>query len=346
MAVPFLVGLFSSIKKNAKGSVKEAVKRQNGDLEKLRIKEEACRVSVEALEAEREKSLKGLGAIVSRVRALENKPRFDELSISSVKLIPFSEKDMADASEDPAGFIAKNASSIGWEIIDQSVLPSPADADIAWDAMLENERKINGWFAYYDSLQVLAEKYEHSLGMVRGLYETHISVLDQFKEKNGKTDWSDFGDAQKMAYQNAVLLAKLIYEMCSVGVLKHSAEDDTDRVNSEACLAMTDKAKQFCGERGFEYDGTTYDVVLKGSSRDYFNYCYRLEKKLPLILPISTEQAAPILEKLRMEGNVSISREVTHLHARTVMDSLRDIDIKTQRMISPDGTSVYYIEIV
>ena len=345
MALPFLVGIFSSIKKNAKGSVKEAVKRQNGDLEKLRLRKEDCNEKIQALREEREASLKGLIAVLKRVRETENRPRFDELNISNVELVPFDLKGISVAAEDPSAFIILNAPDIGWEIDDWNSLPSPEDAEVAWDAMLENEKRINGWVSYYVDLQILAEKYAHSLGLIRGLYETHIGVLDQFREKNGKTDWNEFGEAQKMAFRNTVLLTKLIYEMCGTALVKEGSSP-SDRINSEQCLALIGKAQQLCSERGFEYDGTTYDVVLKGSARDYFNYCYRLEQKLPALLPISSEQAAPILEALRMENSVSISREVTHLHARTVMDKLRDIDIKAQRKISPDGTSTYYIELV
>ena len=346
MALPFLTGLFSSIKKNAKGSVKEALKRQNGDIEKLRIRKEDCTGSMNALRAEREKSLGGLITVMKKVRELENRPHFDELNISNIRLVPFDMNKISIAAEDPAAFIAENAPDADWEIDDTASLPSVEDAEIAWDTMLANEKKINGWFSYYVDLQILAEKFTHSLGLLRGLYETHISVLDQFSEKNGKTDWNEFGDAQKMAFRNAVLLTKLIFEMCSAGVLKDSSLKGRERLNTEQCLGLISKAAQFCGERGFDYDGTTYDVVLKGSARDYFNYCYRLEKRLPTLLPISAEQTAGILESLRMESNVAISREVTHLHARRVMDALRDIDIKTQRMVSPDGTSTFYIEIV
>ena len=346
MALPFLTGLFSSIKKNAKGSVSEALKRQNGNFEKLRIRKEDCAAGMDALRKEREKSLYGLIIILKRVRELQNRPRFDELNISGIQLIPFDMKSMSIAAEDPAVFIEQTAPDADWEIDDKDQLASIEDAEIAWDAMLANEKKINSWFSYYVDLQILAEKYSHSLELLRGLYETHISVLDQFREKNGKTDWEEFSDAQKMAYRNAVLLSKLIFEMCSAGVLKDSSLKGAERLNTEQCRELISKAVQFCGERGFDYDCTTYDVVLKGSARDYFNYCYRLEKRLPSLLPISTEQTASILESLRMESNVAISREVTHLHARNVMDALRDIDIKTQRMISPDGTSTFYIEIV
>ena len=349
MALPFLVGVFASIKKNARGSVKEALKRQNGDLEKLSIKEDDCAAALKALRDEELRCTGSIGGLVERIdRITLNKPKFDELTISSVKLIPYDKKALKAAADAPEEFIAQSfPADEDWRIKGADQLPSPEDAPVAWDAMEKNEKILNGYFAYYDALTIIAERYENSLGMLRGVMEKHISVLDAFYERNRKIDWQEFGDTEKMAYQNSVLLAKLIYEMCSVPLIKKDAEaEGTGRINTDECIAMLDKAARFCGERGFEYDGKSYDVVLRGSARNYFNYCYRLEERLPLLLPISREQAAPILEKLRMDSDVVISRDVTHMHARILMDKLRDVDIKSQRVISPDGTSVYYIELV
>jgi hypothetical protein len=133
--------------------------------------------------------------------------------------------------------------------------------------------------------------------------------------------------------------------MCTVSITKQT-EDLDEKLNYNECRAMLDKAARFCGDKGFEYDSTSYDVVLRGSAKDYFNYCYRLEDKLPMLLPINREQVPPILEKLRMNQNISINQEVTQLHARAMADKLRDVDIKTQRVISPDGSSTYYIELI
>lgn len=349
MAIPFLVGVFASIKKNARGSVKEAVKRQNGDLEKLRIKEADCFLALKALKEEELACTKCLGGLVERIdRITENKPRFDEVSVSSIKLIPFDKNAMQVAASDPESFIGDDCSPDGsWRIGDISSLGSIEDAPVAWNAMEENEKIINGYCAYYDALGILAERYAESLGMLRAVLEKHFTVLDEFHKRNGKTDWNDFGDTQRLAYQNAVLLGKLIYEMCLTELIKENKDlDGTARINSEHIADMLEKAERFCGEKGFEYDGKCYDVVLRGSARNYFNYCYRLEEKLVVLLPISREQAAPILEKLRMDADVAITRDVTHLHARTLMDKLRDVDIKSQRVVSPDGSSVYYIELV
>ena len=345
MALPFLVGVFSSIKKNAKGSVKEAVKRHNGNLEKLRIKEEDCTAPMKALEQEELNCIRGLSAIVKRVNSLKDRPKFDELSVNMIQLIPFDKNAMAAASEDPAWFVGQYYSAGSWLVAEAHTLSLSEDADKAWETMEENEKKLNSCFAYYDKLQILAENYTHSLEILRGLYEKHISVLDQYSDLNHKTLWSEYGDTQKLAFMNTIQLAKLIYEMCTVSITKQT-EDLDEKLNYNECRAMLDKAARFCGDKGFEYDSTSYDVVLRGSAKDYFNYCYRLEDKLPMLLPINREQVPPILEKLRMNQNISINQEVTQLHARAMADKLRDVDIKTQRVISPDGSSTYYIELI
>lgn len=345
MALPFLVGVFSSIKKNARGSVKEAVKRHNGNLEKLRIKEEDCTAPMKALEEEEINCIRSLAAVVKKVNELRNRPKFDELSVSAVKLIPFDKNAMAKAAEDPVWFVGQYNSAGSWLIADAHTLSVSEDADSAWDSMEENEKKLNSYFDYYDKLQILAENYTRSLQLLRGLLEKHLSVLRQFYDINKKTDWNEYNDTQKLAFMNTIQLAKLIFEMCSVSITKQT-DDINERINYGECRQMLNKALRFCGDKGFEYDGTSYDVVLRGSARDYFKYCYRLEDKLCVMLPINREQVPPILEKLRMDQSISISREVTQLHARAMLDKLRDVDIKTQRVVSPDGSSTYYIELI
>ncbi len=348
MALQFFVGVFSSVKKSTRGTVKEAVKRHNSNLEKLRLKETDCEGVMKALEEEELRSIKGLSAILRRVRETADRPRFDEISISSVELVPFDMDKMSRAAEDPAWYIGQSFPAGGsWRVTAAHTLTLSQEADKAWEEMEENEKKLNDCFAYYDALQILAENYTHSLEQLRGLYEKHISVLDQLKSLNGKTSWNDFGDAQRLAFTNGVQLSKLIYEMCQARLVKAEVkEEDISRLDLELGSRMLEKASRFCGEKGFDYDGTSYDVILRGSAKDYFKYCYRLEDKLCLLLPVTREQVPQILEKLRTDSDVAISRDVTHSHARIMLDKLRDVDIKSQRVVSPDGRSIYFIDIV
>ncbi|MBR6103144.1 MAG: hypothetical protein IKP95_11995 [Ruminococcus sp.] len=349
MPLPFLIGGLASIKnKNKKGSVKEAVKKHNGDLEKLRIKESDCTEAMNALEAEKLTALRGLAGIAERTALIRNKPKLDYISFSNVRLLPYDEEELRKVSSEPEWFLKSKRNDAGSYLLETAApMEITEDAAKAWIQVIEDEKRIYGQFRYYDRLQSLAERYAASIASVRDIYEKHLSVLDQFRQKTGKTDWLDYNETEKFATQNAIQLAVLLLEMCGAELI---AEDenkpDTEWINESAVKELMDKAEALCSNKGFEYHGEIYDVILRGDARSYFNYCYRLEDKLGELLPINRDQTAPILEKLRMNSNVSILQEVTQPRARRVLDKLRDIDIKSQRVPSPDKNSVFYIELI
>ena len=350
MPLPFLIGGLTSIMgKNKKKTVADAVKRYNGDLEKLRIKEEDCGEAIRALEDAKRSALARLGEITVRVGALKNKPDFGYISFSNVKLLPYDGEAFARASQDPDWFLVHKLNDAGSWLLPRSVaLDVSEDAAKTWADLETDEKKMFQDFMYYDELQNLAEQFASSLGAVRTVYDKHIKVLDTFREKTGKTDWLLFNDTEKFATQNAVQLSSLIYEMCSAELICECGEDkdNSEWINRQGIRDLMAKAKALCENKGFEYDGQTYDVILRGDAKSYFSYRYRLEDRLVEMLPISRDNTAQILEKLRMDQNVSIARDVTQPHARTMLDKLRDIDIKSQRVPSPDQKSIFYIDLI
>ncbi|MBR1392530.1 MAG: hypothetical protein IJ561_01690 [Ruminococcus sp.] len=350
MPLPFLIGGLASIRggKNKKGSVKEAVKRHNGNLEKLRIKENDCSDAINDLEMKKIKALSSLSGIVERARAISNCPKLDYISFSNVKLQGFDEETLLKAAEDPQWFLSSRRNDEGSYLLEnKAALTISEDADKAWEEMEQAQEKIYSQFKYYDRLQNIAEQFAACVENVRDLYEKHLKVLDQFKAKTGKTDWNLYNETEKFATQNTVQLAVLLYELCSAElIVPDKDKPDTEWINETELRALMDKAKALCSNKGFEYHGETYDVILRGDAKSYFSYRYRLEDRLAAMLPISSDQTAPILEKLRMDSNVSIVQDVTHMHARAVLDKLRDIDIKSQRVPSPDGQSTFYAELI
>ena len=48
----------------------------------------------------------------------------------------------------------------------------------------------------------------------------------------GKTDWNDFTDKEKLAFENTVLLVSLLFNMCKTNiVIDDDGDGITDRVN-------------------------------------------------------------------------------------------------------------------
>lgn len=349
MPLPFLIGGLAALRGGKKeGSVKETVKRHNGNLEKLRIKEADCTEAVTALEQELLTVLRGLSGMVERLVRVKNEPALDKLTFSNVKLMPLDPKALKKAADEPEWFLSDNALNAGsYLLTDRSALTVSEDAEDVRSEMQEKESKINEDFTYYDTLQKAAERYAASLASVRELYETHLKVLDQFYEKFGRTDWNTFTDTERFATQNCAQLAMLLYEMCTVKLIKDPAVNGLlPVINEEEMLLKMEKAAAYCANKGFEYHGEIFDVILRGDAKNYLSYRYRLEDRLHELLPINCDQTGAILDKLRTNSNVVIARAVTQPHAAGVINKLRDIDIKSQRVPSPDKTGVFYLELV
>lgn len=351
MPLPFFIGGLAALRggsKNKQNSVKEAVKRHNGNLEKLRIKEADCTEAVSKLEKEQITVLRSLSGVIARLERVKGEPKLDNLTFSNVKLMDYDMQALWKASHEPEWFLSANALNAGsYLLIDRSALTVSEDAKDAWNDMRQKEEKINADFTFYDKLQNIAEQYTNSLASVREIYEKHLSVLDQFYEKFGRTEWSTFTDTERFATQNTVQLAMLLYEMCGVKLISNPAVNGLPpEINEEELRLKMEKAAAYCANKGFDYHGETFDVLLRGDAKNYLSYRYRLEDKLPELLPINTDQTGAILDKLRMNSNVVIARDVTQLHATDMINKLRDIDIKSQRVPSPDKTGVLYLEIV
>lgn len=351
MPLPFFVGALAGLRggpKNKQNSVKEAVKRHNGNLEKLRIKEADCTEAVSGLEKEQLDSLRSLSGIIARLERVKGEPKLDKLTFSNVTLMEYDMKALWKASHEPEWFLSDKGLNAGsYLLVDRAALTVSENAEDAWGDMREKENKINKDFAFYDKLQNAAEQYTKALSSIREIYEKHLGILDQFFEKFGRTEWSSFTDTERFATQNTTQLAMLLYEMCGVKLIKNPAVNGLlPEINEEEMRLKTEKAVAYCENKGFDYHGETFDVLLRGDSKNYLSYRFRLGDKLHELLPISPDQTDAILEKLRTDSNVIIARDVTQDHAAGIINKLRDIDIKSQRVPSPDGSGVYYTELV
>jgi len=351
MPLPFFIGSLAGLRggsKNNQISIKEAVKRHNGNLEKLRIKEADCTEAVSALEKEQLTVLRSLSGIIARLQRVQGEPKLDKLTFSNVKLMEYDMKTLWKASHEPEWFLSDKGLNAGsYLLVNRAALTVSEDAENAWSDMREKEQKINEDFAFYDKLQNTAEQYTNALASVRAIYEKHLSVLDQFFEKFGRTEWSTFTDTERFATQNTTQLAMLLYEMCGVKLIKNPpADGQFPEINEEELRLKMEKAAAYCENKGFEYHGETFDVLLRGDAKSYLSYRYRLGDKLPELLPITADQTTAILEQLRSDSNVIIARNVTQDHAAGIINKLRDIDIKSQRVPSPDKSGVLYAELI
>ncbi len=346
MPLPFFIG---ALRKKSSGSrIDRAVKRQAKNIEKLSAKRDECKAAMTALEALEEEIIGSFPIFLKRYDSLENKPRnISELSVSNTVLPGFDHVRIREAARDPKWFLSQYISNTGeWMLPETDALLLPQDAGEAEQSAVETEKRIFAAYDYYETLQIVSEQYAQSMESIYGLYKTHAEVLDKMDQKSPDTNWNSFGDTKRFAVQNFVQLTAMLYDMCRFKIADDDYGEGLGRLDLTGAYAKMKTASDYCTERGFEYNGTKFDVVLKGDAGTYFSYCYRLGDRLFELLPVTEDQVSPLLEKLRRDKDIILLREVTQPHARAFIDKLRDIDIKAQRVPSPSQTGDYYAEII
>lgn len=118
-----------------------------------------------------------------------------------------------------------------------------AKADEAEIEMRKAKAEINSICRYFANLMKTREKFEESLRTVNCVYQKHVEQLGNIVILNGKTDWTEFTDSEKVLTENTVLLVSLLFKMCKTKLVLEAKngqrlnsinEAETERVIQEA----------------------------------------------------------------------------------------------------------------
>ncbi len=105
-------------------------------------------------------------------------------------------------------------------------------ADEAYKQACKTESDVNKICSYLTKLENNAREYKKTLTSVEAEYTKRLGILEHIIEYEGKTDWNDFSDKDKMLTENLVLLVGMLYKMCQVKlVLKNEEENEQNTVN-------------------------------------------------------------------------------------------------------------------
>lgn len=122
-------------------------------------------------------------------------------------------------------------------------------ADEAWRQMRKNETKIAEINKYLVELYNLATKYKKSFDKVSKIYYEYLENLRYTIEDEGKTDWGEFDDNDKIITQNTVLLVGLLYQMGKVKLVKESkSEEEVNEVNRQGANKQMKNADKILEE--------------------------------------------------------------------------------------------------
>lgn len=114
-----------------------------------------------------------------------------------------------------------------------SVLSNKAEK--AWGQMLENEASIKRTCNYLSKLDVMATRYFSLIAKMHILYSKLIAKMRQAIDSygEGQVEWASFTEEEKLIVENTVMVVSVLYNMCSVQLVKKSEQNDLNTINVE-----------------------------------------------------------------------------------------------------------------
>lgn len=124
-------------------------------------------------------------------------------------------------------------------------------ADEAWEQMKNAEGEINKICDYLSRLKKAESKFADTLSHVDRIYRRHLEKLQDLVVITGKTDWTEYTDAEKRLTENTVLLVGLLYSMCKVQLVRQTeSEEEPNEVNTEEIDSAIENVKEILNDRG------------------------------------------------------------------------------------------------
>ncbi len=97
---------------------------------------------------------------------------------------------------------------------------------------------------YLKDLEFAAKGYKKVFEKVREKYLKHFGYIQYIVNELGKTDWNEFSEEEKLATQNMVLLAGLLYKMCQIKLVNQTEDKEgVNTVNEEEIEKMKMEAE-------------------------------------------------------------------------------------------------------
>lgn len=125
-------------------------------------------------------------------------------------------------------------------------------ADKAVEQMKQAQKEISFICTYLKDLYETEQRFEKSLSSVERVYRLHLDHLEQLVVLEGKTDWNQYTEQEKLTTENTVLLVNMLFQMCKVKlVLVAEGKSELNRVNHAGVEQAIHTADTFMTEKGF-----------------------------------------------------------------------------------------------
>lgn len=124
-------------------------------------------------------------------------------------------------------------------------------ADKAMAQMEKAKKEIDSICAYLSKLHKAEKTFETALTAVDKVYQRHLEQLGDIVILNGKTDWTQFSENEKVLTENTVLLVNLLFQMCKVQLVLESKDaSKLNEVNTVEIEKAVNSANSFLEEKG------------------------------------------------------------------------------------------------
>ena len=273
MPLPFIIGgiaLAAGVKsgisggakiKDVKETVEIAKKIQEKAVEKLEKKSDSTSRLIESISNEELKIQKSFASFSNIIEKIQNRPEFkayqnEMIDIHQYEFVKISDVSVgrtvllgeAVGSSVSATLIAQGAASVGTGalaitpgigllvgglIMNSTGKKLSNQADEAYCQAKKTEEEVEEVCKYLNSLTYYGSNFKKSLLSVNGEYGKRLNKLDMIVNCEGKIDWNDFTEQEKLLTQNSVLLVGLLYKMCQVKLVKKTDNESREEVNKE-----------------------------------------------------------------------------------------------------------------
>lgn len=124
----------------------------------------------------------------------------------------------------------------------------------AYDARREvdkAEEQINKICTYLDELKTYCKMFDESFSKVSNIYQKYLKKFEHIIIINGKTNWNNFNNSEKLITENLILLVNLLYTMGKVKlVIQSEDKEKLNKVNIKDIKTTINNASKFLEEKG------------------------------------------------------------------------------------------------
>lgn len=125
-------------------------------------------------------------------------------------------------------------------------------ADEAASQAQKAKHEIDRICTYLGKLKQTEKLFEKTLTNVDNVYQRHLTQLGNMVILEGKTNWDQYSDQEKLVIENTVLLVNLLFQMCKVKLVLVDEENPSslNTVNTDEVKTVVSQAESFLEAQG------------------------------------------------------------------------------------------------